>query len=920
MKNRRSLFRSGISIIFFLLSIHIGLAQSRILQHTPPLSGIIGQDLTLYAAILETNDPIEATLYYRLPSGESFQEIPFRKSGFNWEVNIPGFGVTKDGLEYVITFRFQDERIISYPTEDPFNQPRFIKAIPPEDQPQLGVFSELSAADVLILSPEPNEIAEQNYVLIAASFFNANRVEASTVRLFLDGMDVSADMMFEGGILSYDPGAISIGNHTVEIQMKDIDNLDLASIKWSFIVGSLKKDLSELVNFGGRLSSRFSAEEVAGIPLNIAEIVGDVSLDVQWAKLTTDLRITTRESQYLQPQNRFGTRFTFGDILNLDVGDFYPQFNPFTIDGKRVRGFGLDADLKWFRLQFIKGELNREVHQQNRVNGGYQILSDQIKTNTDGSKTFFLDRTGFAFKRKISGLRMSLNLFSKIKMGIHFMQMRDDTTSVNRVLSEAEFSSDSLILGVTPGIYTINSFREAVNAAGHSLEAPQSHWGGQKPLDNLVIGFDLGTSFDNRKLTLDFNWNMSLFNRDIWDGAMSIANLDTALDDSLDGYIGLQYDENGNEITGSIEIETGDIPFDPIKFRDIFIINTNMSPLVPIDVNALEENPISSIINMPSSAFNVRLRGHYARNSILVEYRQVGPEYVSLGNPFLRSNARQFTVSDRVSLMASKLFLNIGYKHLDNKILRTTVNPLNTNTVFMNLSFLPGPGMPSFIINYQSIGKNNEKTQLDSVGSRVIDLREDSKAATNMMAITVPFTSGNVKQNFTINIGNVTNVDQLTKKRSVGYLFSKTDSKTISVNLSSSFPSKLKTITQFSQTKLEIPMIEGNKLVKTPYTWTNLSVSANYRLLQEKMLAKGSISFLNSQSQINSQLFGLRAGADYRIRNNLSASIMSQVRLNYIPSFKKDNLDNDGDGKVDNAAEILEINSWSIILTLQSNF
>ena len=334
----------------------------------------------------------------------------------------------------------------------------------------------------------------------------------------------------------------------------------------------------------------------------------------------------------------------------------------------------------------------------------------------------------------------------------------------------------------------------------------------------------------------------------------------------------------------------------------------------------MKAHPISSVINMPSSAFNIRLRGHYAQNSFLLEYRQVGPEYVSLANPFLRSNARQFTISDRVSLLNRSLFLNFGFKHLDNKILRTTVNPLNTNTFFINMTFLPGPEMPSVIVNYQSIGKNNEKTKLDSVGSTVIDLREDSKAASNMMAVTVPFTSGEIKQNLTLNIGNVTNLDNLLKKRSSGYLFPKTDSKTISINLSSAFPSQLKTITQFSQTKLEIPTMNGNTLVKTPYTWTNISLSANYHLFQDKMLAKGSISLLNSQSQINSQLLGFRAGADYRINKNLSATFMSQIRLNYIPSFKKDNLDNDGDGQVDNANEVLKINSTGIILTLQYNF
>ena len=53
---------------------------------------------------------------------------------------------------------------------------------------------------------------------------------------------------------------------------------------------------------------------------------------------------------------------------------------------------------------------------------------------------------------------------------------------------------------------------------------------------------------------------------------------------------------------------------------------------------------------------------------------------------------------------------------------------------------------------------------------------------------------------------------------------------------------------------------------------------------------------------------------------NLSAALMSHIRLNYIPSYKKDNLDNDSDGKVDNASEVIDVNSTGIIFTLQYNF
>jgi hypothetical protein len=114
--------------------------------------------------------------------------------------------------------------------------------------------------------------------------------------------------------------------------------------------------------------------------------------------------------------------------------------------------------------------------------------------------------------------------------------------------------------------------------------------------------------------------------------------------------------------------------------------------------------------------------------------------------------------------------------------------------------------------------------------------------------------------------------------------------------------------------------MSGATLIKTPYTWTHVSLSANQKFLQDKMLARGTISLLNSKSQIKSQLLGFRAGADYRIQENLSASIMGQIRFNYVSSYKKDKVDNDGDGKIDNAGEVLDINSSGIILTLQYNF
>ena len=906
-------------IVLLLLLISSLSSQTRLLHHTPPPYAEVGKELILKASSFEVVDPIDATLYYRLPGSKSFLEIPFTDSGINWEASIPGFAMTKEGLEYVIIFQFSKDRLVSFPREDPYNYPHYLITVPSKKS-ELGLMDGNSNQDILILSPEPNELIDQKSILIAASFFNANKVDISTIQLLIDDINVSNSILVEENILSYDPGELSVGIHTVTLLLKDLDGNDISPLSWKFTVGTERIEISEPIKYNGKINSRLSSEKLSGTSLNIAELVGGMKVDVQWAQLSTDVRLTSRESPYSQPHNRFGTTFSLGNFIDFSLGDFYPQLSRFTIDGKRVRGIGVNADLNWFRIQFISGELNRAVQERNSLNGGYSILHDLTSRNEDGSRSYYLDRTGFTFRRNVTGLRLSMNLFSKLKAGLHIIKTRDDTSSVNKVLNEATFLSDSLVQGVPVGIYTVDDFNNALTLAGNKLNTPTNNWSGQKPQDNLVFGFNIGTVLDNRKLILDFDWNMSLYNRDIWNGEMSISELDTALDDTLDGFIGLLYDENGKEISGSTKIRTGDIIFDPENIKSMFIINTNMTPIVPFDLNALKSNPIAAIINMPSSAFRIKLRGNYSRNSILAEYLQVGPEYISLANPFIRSNTRQFTISDRISLLDQKLFLNVGFKHLDNKILKTTVSPLNTNTLFMNLTFLLGSNMPTFVLNYQSIGKNNEKTKLDSVGSKTVDLREDSKSSTSMVAVSVPFSSGNLKQNLTLNIGNVANLDNFNNKRSASYLFPKTDSKTISVTLSSLYPNQLKTNYLISQTTLEIPSIVENNLIKTPYKWTHLSFSANKMIFQEKVNSKGAITFLNSKSKINSKLLGLRAGLDYRLHENLTASMMSQVRFNYTPDFKEDKLDNDGDGKIDNSGEGFNINSIGIIFNVQYNF
>ena len=113
-----------------------------------------------------------------------------------------------------------------------------------------------------------------------------------------------------------------------------------------------------------------TAEKIVDSEINIAEFSGKFSLDAQWARLDNSIRISSKESIFNQPYNRLSSNLSFGRFLEVQIGDFFPQFTNLTIDGKRVRGLGLDVDFNWLRFQLINGELNRAVQKKVRHKWG----------------------------------------------------------------------------------------------------------------------------------------------------------------------------------------------------------------------------------------------------------------------------------------------------------------------------------------------------------------------------------------------------------------------------------------------------------------------------------------------------------------------------------------------------------------------
>ena len=860
------------------------------LYHEPPLDVRVGQDLILSAMPVSDNQVVEAQGYYRIKGNISFQEVHLQNVQATWEMKINGRALSEKGLEYCLIFKMTDGGILAFPKEDPLDQPHELNVLPMifsnkiVDLLEPTFQQESVEVDILILSPEPDAEINPDDAVIALSLFNIPDVDSASIRLVVDGKDVTEQAEISGGIVTYIPKRFKKGIHSVQLTLFMLDGTPIKPISWTFsVLGGLA--IAGNVDYRGDISARYLNEYVGENFLNVGELRGNAEVSVDFGKVKTSFRQTTRDNPYRQPLNRFSTALQFGEFLDIRMGDFYRSISPYTLDGRRVRGLSIDIDLKFVRLEVIQGQLNRKVQHLNKMNGALLLPSNPGKVDTLGQLLFTMDRTGYTFDREITLARLSIDLFSKFQMGVHIMKAKDDINSVNKDISGASFSVDSTDITVNDSLYNIavdnytyNTFTSAVEAVGGNVNLPNKNWGGRTPEDNIVVGFDIGTVRDKKRLKLDFSWNFSMHNRDIWDGPMTFSQLDTIIDDTADGFIAQSYDADGNVSTAGID--TTQIPFDPSSFQNLFIYNINTTPLVPFDYISAKFFPITTYVNMPSSAFHFRIMGNYRYSKFTMVYRQIGPEFVSLANPYLTTNIREFVFTNRLALIENKLLISATYKYKDDKILFIVKEPLKTKTLVASLTFMPGANAPSFVVNFQTIGKNNSKTELEKIGQEWQDFRQDSRTNNSFFSVTYPFSMGRIKHNLNVNVNKIVNEDQLAGDRKTDYFFQKSDSKTMSLALSSHFSIPLRTIANFSRTSIQVPVqdIDGN-ISANELVWTSISGNGHYSFFNYKLKVNAGLTYLTNKGTTPISLYGFKSGADYTIINGMTASLSGHVQM-----------------------------------------
>ena len=934
------LLSNRLKFILLLFCTNIIIGQSTYqYYHSNPQQVEAGKDVNISVTLFVTDPIISGMLFFRSKDQMSYQETPMRYINGNWEGVIPGRQIVGDGIDYVVILHKRSWGRISVPFDDnPFDNPLsfYISQKNQEQISEQQVQSKKNItnndsyidADILILSPENGSVNRPDEVVIAASLFNTDVVDTANYRVLIDGKDYTDKSILDEGVLTLTPDELPIGPHFVRLLFKTSYGLDITPIEWSFIITKSMVNMSESFRYKGNIGAVNTNSSASGINLAEQENNGKINGELSWVKVKYSYRNSSRESTLLQPLNRETLTLQVTDYLKLEYGDVYPSLSPFLLDGKRVRGRHIHVDLPWLDFQYVFGELARQVNYKNRVDGGYSFLVNDTELNPDGTRVFNFTRKGYTFPQDVSAARLSFTFFNIFSGGFHFLKAKDNFDEMPQFIGEDAMFTFTPLDSTLDSAYIFNDyindnsqymfgkFKQLAEARGDAVSLPIKNWAGVAPKENLVTGFNFETALDNRNIIFQLAWNYSLTNNNIWDGPLTLDELDTKLDTVKDNKI--------------MDISLEGVP-DPDDYEALFTINEFLTPFVPIDPVVMSTNPIRAIINMPSSALHVRLKGSYTLNNLLVEYRQIGPEFYTFGNPYMTNNIREFTIKDRLSLLGRRLMLVVGYSTKDNKMSETVLNPLKTNTLMLNTTLVPGPGAPAVVFNMQVIGKGNgvDSVEVDSLGRFLKDNREDSRALNTLFSVNIPGSMGPISNTIAINFNSITYSDlvatdekYLEKPRRDDYLFQKSDTRTYSANVSSRFPFPLRTVLSLNKTQIFMPMVDQNlNMIKNEIAWTSGGLSGTYSLRNNSIRVSSGVDYMTNGSDKNSvQIVGGKLGCDWDIISNLILSVKSNIRLNRIKANKDDGLDNDNDGKVDNSGEIWSTSNSGIVFSLNYRF
>ncbi len=880
------------------------------LIHIAPKEAVEGSSLTLEAIYTgDLDDILSAKILYRLAGQVGYLEAQMSIGEVNLSGDLPGEIIGAPGIEYVLVVTLKDGGLVAYPvSSDPLSEPQYVAVSEPGLADQTSEVGE-NFGQLIILTPDAGTIMPFGEpMIVAASLFNLDNVDINSVRVTFDNADVTAYSLITTDLITYKPESLSPGKHSIFIEVSNIYGVRLSSTSWSFQVQSQAQQIFD-VSINGNLNLSHRSDLINISLANIDSVIdGDTvsvpaytptsqsvqrmdfstNLNFDWAKIKLFANITSREDPSLQPQNRMGIKVRTS-WLKYAYGDDTPMMNRLALWGKRVRGHNLDARFKWMNLHIVAGQTARAV-------------LGSASFDTTGSEW---KRKGYSFERGIFAIRPSFGSGKHFQFGMFYVHLRD---SINTVPLQpdgwdaATFSEEVIgelgttVIGFGDDSYTLDGETRDI----------QYFLNGRNPEDNIVVGSDMKLAFDDHRFVLEGSAAFSLYNRNILDGPLTRADLDTygllsdsTADDTIGtGTIDLPLATLDDAISGlGMNFLLSDGKFDPENLADYFILNENLT--LPIDIDNFTNGNI--LKGLTTLALHWGGKFNYYGHFVHIDYHHVGPGYKAIGSPVLRLDGKGWAgwkISDKIRMLNNMLYLNLGFEQYKNNTISQDPQSdprLVQNAYSGGITLNPGKGLPTITTNMKFFTRDNNiddtthtyQTVGDSTLLLILDDRELNESLSSNVNITYLIKTGPIANTVSLNIMR-SNMDDAVIDRE-GLL---RNSNLFGLNLRSEWMVPLTTTISVRSNSNQL-LTDANPNYQTN-TFNTYRLGAGYRLFGGSLVLRSSLQYITFESKkyveellvssLKSQT-NLQANAQYTFKPISIKS--SNVKSRIIGSFEQ---------------------------------
>ncbi len=502
-------------VIFVLLVLTLQLFSDVIIFDEPRITDLDNGNVQVSVSIMQDIEDIDyAFFYYRAIGKTSYTMIAADRdegADTDYTAELPLNAFQDTGLEFYFEVETKNKMMVSLP-----------KFMPSDHPYPVGKMSYNASKELLILSPETEIDAEEDYVFSVSYFSVQDELNLETIKVIFDGKDFTSKATATDNMMVLVLPNVKPGMHTAEMQVRNNNGTLLLSGKHTTKVISDKKSFELPLSITGDATFKSNVFSVTSDDnSNLANKDNDATFNLNlysrsknahrkgfWYDFRGNMYRDSKQNEYTQRYNRI--RFDMEiPFLRVIFGDYTPNFSSYNMNNSNVYGFHTELDYHFVKIMYSTGE-NRRA----------------IKDEMNKSSTF---------ARDITALRMEMGAsrseHTNFVWGIHMSQTRDDVNS----LKDEHFN-----------FYTITDTTQTVF-----------------PEDNLVLGTDLVITLPEQKSSLGAEVAMSFYNSNITDGAFTLEDMEERFDfDSID-VMGFEFDIN------------------PETYDDIFIINENMQPYKP---------------------------------------------------------------------------------------------------------------------------------------------------------------------------------------------------------------------------------------------------------------------------------------------------------------------------------------------------